>query len=181
MKLLIVCFGNRSKGPMATGLARKIAAAHRLALEIQTAEATGRDTAPVSPLAVDAMRQLSVDISQDCPKPISHRLVEWADLVLAIEPGLALGLALQYPEKADHILCLGEEVAEPHRPVATLGDYVQCRDLLEKLLREMPIWCLPDDTPTRDTPEPVRADRGITHGPRQVTRPAPTFRRSARC
>ena len=140
MKLLIVCFGNICRGPMAYGLARKIAAEKGLALEIQTARMDPHRKGPVTRLAVEAMAQVDVDISQVDAAPISQGLLEWADAAVAVEPDLAIAVRLQYPEAEDKVLHLETNVPDPHRPGAALADYVACRDLLEQGLLRLPIW-----------------------------------------
>jgi protein-tyrosine-phosphatase len=140
MKLLIVSFRNTCRGPMAAGLAGRIAAQQGLVLEIETAGMASNSKGFVAPLAVEAMTGLGVDISQHRSTPVTPELLQSADVVVAVEPDLAVGLRLQYPDTAEKVLELGGDVPDPHRPGATLSDYVACRDLLEALLRRLPIY-----------------------------------------
>jgi len=64
MNLLVVCFGNTCRSPMAGGLARKIAAAKGTSLEVRTAGVAAHNHRPVAQLAVEAMREVDIDISQ---------------------------------------------------------------------------------------------------------------------
>lgn len=143
MKLLIVSFRNTCRGPMAGGLARRIAAQEGLAIEVETAGMALHNKIPVASLAVEAMADVSVDISQHRSKPVTHDLLQWADVIVAVDPDLALGLRLQYPDAAKKILDFGSDVPDPRRPGATLSDYVTCRDLLDALLRRLPICAAP--------------------------------------
>lgn len=140
MKLLIVSFRNTCRGPMACGLARMIAAENEVTCEVRTAGTVAHRRGPATLLAVEAMSQVNIDISTEHSKPLTRGLVEWADAVTAVESDLAVGLSLQYPELANKILRPGPDVQDPRQPWATLTDYVNCRDLLEQGLRQLPIW-----------------------------------------
>lgn len=147
MKLLIVSFRNTCRGPMACGLARKIAVEKGVACEVRTAGTVAHRRGPATLLAVEAMTQVDIDISTEHSKPLTRGLVEWADAVTAVESDLAVGLSLQFPELANKILRPGPDVQDPCQPWATLTDYVNCRDLLEQGLRQLPIWQRPRVAP----------------------------------
>jgi len=68
---------------MAGGLAQKIAAA-----------------IPVAQFAVEAMKEVGIDISQDYSKSVTRDLLEWADLVITVEKNLALELRHRHPDMA---------------------------------------------------------------------------------
>jgi protein-tyrosine-phosphatase len=140
MKLLIVSFSNICRGPMAAGLARKIAQERGVSLEVETAGMAAHSKAPVPAAAIEAMAQAGVDISRHQPKPVASHLLAWADVVLGLERDLTLGLRLQYPDAAEKILDLDSEIRDPRRPGATLEDYAACRDRLESLLRHLEIY-----------------------------------------
>jgi protein arginine phosphatase len=125
---------------MAGGLARKIAAAKGTSVEVRTAGVAAHNRRPVAQLAVEAMREVDVDISQDYSKPVTRDLVEWADLMVAVEKNLALELRHRHPDMASKVNFLDRDVPDPLRSDATLADYVKCRDLLEELLLKLPIW-----------------------------------------
>jgi protein-tyrosine-phosphatase len=140
MKLLIVSFRNTCRGPMAGALARRIAAQKGLVADIETAGMPPYNKSGVAALAAEAMTQIGIDISQHEWKPITAQRIEWADVVIAVDPNLGLGLRLQYPDVAEKIIDLGKDVPDPRRPGATLDDFVSCRDVLDTLLRRLAIF-----------------------------------------
>lgn len=131
MNLLLVCFGNTCRSPMASGSARKIAAKKGADLEVRTAGVAAHNRRPVAQLAVEAMKDIGVDICQDYSKPVTRDLQIWADLVVTVEKDLALELRHHHPDTASKIRHLDTDVPDPLRSDATLADYVKCRDLLD--------------------------------------------------
>jgi protein-tyrosine-phosphatase len=138
MNVLIVSFRNTCRGPMAGALARRIASQHSIALDVAIAGTAQKGS--VAALAVEAMANISEDISQHHPQQLTAQMLEWADVVVALDADLGLGLRLQYPDAADKIIDLGADVPDPRRPGATLDDFVACRDQLDTLLRRLPIY-----------------------------------------
>ena len=63
LKLLIVCFGNTCRSPMAGGLVWKVAATKGHELEVQTAGLGAHRRRPVAQLAADAMREIGFETS----------------------------------------------------------------------------------------------------------------------
>ena len=124
---------------MAGGLARKIAAGKGIELDVRTAGVAHHPNGRVAQLAIDAMKKVW-DISPDYSKPVTPGLIEWADVVVTVKREHALDLRDEYPEAASKILHLASDVPDPLRLGATLTDYEKCRDLLEELLLQLPIW-----------------------------------------
>jgi len=125
---------------MASGLAQKIAAAKGTNLAVRTAGVAAHARRPVAQLAVEAMKEVGVDISQDYSKPVGRDLLRWADLAVTVEKDLALELRHRHPDMAGKIRHLDADVPDPLRADAALADYVNCRSLLEELLLKLPIW-----------------------------------------
>lgn len=85
LRLLFVCSGNLCRSPMAEGIARHLAAARRLDVEIQSCGTIARPGMPASENAVTACQEKGVDISGHVSQPLVSELVRWADQILVME------------------------------------------------------------------------------------------------
>jgi 3-hydroxyisobutyrate dehydrogenase len=86
-EVLFVCVHNAGRSQMAAGLLRKLAG-DRVA--VRTAGSEPADE--LNPVAVEAMREIGVDLSQEFPKPLTDEFVRDADVVITM---LATGGAVQ--------------------------------------------------------------------------------------
>jgi len=106
-KILFVCTGNTCRSPMAEALLRSKARERGLSVEIRSAGVSTIDGLPVSPNAVQALRQRDIE-----HKGISHRLtmdaVEWADLILTMTTSHKRSLLHLYPGAVDKAYTLKE-------------------------------------------------------------------------
>lgn len=84
------------------------------------------------------MAEVGVDISQEYSKPVTPQDIEWADVVVTVEQGHALYLAEEVPTGANKFQSLATDVADPY--CQPLVEYRKCRDRLEELLLQLPIW-----------------------------------------
>jgi arsenate reductase len=77
MNVLFVCTANSARSQMAEGLARN----KGLFTGVNSA---GTKPANVNPLAVAAMREIGIDISQQYSKPLTQELIAWADVIVTL-------------------------------------------------------------------------------------------------
>ena len=77
MNALFVCTANSARSQMAEGLARS---AGRFAGVMSA----GTQPSVVNPLAVEAMREIGIDISSQRSKPLTPELLAWADVVITL-------------------------------------------------------------------------------------------------
>ncbi len=90
MKILIVCSGNTCRSPMAGALLRMIANSRGLIVNVRTAGLkTHHDGGRVAEKAVMVMKELEIDISGERPKPVTKAELDWADLIVTVQDGLA--------------------------------------------------------------------------------------------
>lgn len=66
-RVLILCTGNSCRSQMAEGLMRTMAAHNGISLEVNSA---GTRPSPVNPLAIEAMRDIGIDISKHTSKSV---------------------------------------------------------------------------------------------------------------
>ncbi len=90
-EVLFVCVHNAGRSQMAAGLLNKLANGR---VHVRTA---GSDPAEeINPAAIEAMREVGVDLSQEFPKPLTDEFVRAADAVVTMGCGDACPL---YPGK----------------------------------------------------------------------------------
>ena len=94
---------------MAEGLARSIAASMKFAIEFSSAGVMTRDGLPASEHGVAELRDRGVDISAHRSRTLRSRILEQADLVVAMEE--------------EHRLAIREFPAAAMRPVLLLSEW----------------------------------------------------------
>ncbi len=140
-KILVVCTGNTCRSPMAEGwLNQKLAGKGWMA---ESAGVAAWGGSPASPEAIEAMREIGVDISAHRSQGLSKALVAGAAFVLAMTEGHRSEILRRFPEAAGkthrvHGFGVGaaRDVADPvglpveayrhtrDELVAALGDFV---------------------------------------------------------
>jgi len=99
-RVLFVCTGNLCRSPMAQVLFQDIVSkdAELSAAGIE-ADSAGTDPAfdEATAEAVEAMRGYGLDLSSHRSKPVSERLVDWADLILVMEPWHQIHVTSMFP------------------------------------------------------------------------------------
>jgi protein-tyrosine-phosphatase len=117
-KVLVVCTGNTCRSPMAEGWLNA-----KLAGKGWTAESAGVaawDGSPASPEAVEAMREIGVDIAGHRSRGLSRGVVDGADVILAMTEGHRREIARRFPEAEQKTFLVhgfgaapAEDVADP--------------------------------------------------------------------
>jgi len=105
--ILFVCTGNICRSPMAEGLFRKLTE-KRADFEISSAGVSTTYGQPPSAHAVEAMRAMHVDISDQRSQPITLELLLSARHVFVMTRGHLDIVTMQYPEVADKVFLLRE-------------------------------------------------------------------------
>ncbi len=86
MEILIICTGNICRSPMAEGLLRHILDVRAVkGVHIRSAGTHALDGRPAEPHAVEAVRELGVDITAHTARSLDREMVSAADLVLVME------------------------------------------------------------------------------------------------
>jgi protein-tyrosine phosphatase len=83
--ILLVCTGNICRSPMAEGFIRlRLAERGVESVEVESAGVSGWDESPATEEAVQAMAELDIDISGHRARRLTSKLVDRADLVIAM-------------------------------------------------------------------------------------------------
>ena len=78
MKILFLCTGNSCRSQMAEGFARQLGDGR------VTADSAGIESHGLNPKAVDAMRDIGIDISGQSSKVVSNGMIRSADLIITV-------------------------------------------------------------------------------------------------
>ena len=140
-RVLFICTGNLCRSPMAQVLFQDIVNSDpELADAGIEADSAGTDPAfdNATAEAIEAMRGYGLDLTGHRSKPVSGRLVEWADLILVMEPWHQMHVASLFPAAKGKTHLLTEYaggrgiVADPYG--SGIEVYVERAALLHALL-----------------------------------------------
>ena len=86
MKLLFVCSGNTCRSPLAEGIARQMAAVRGLELAVSSAGTGATEGSSASDGALLVAMERGIDLSEHRSRLLDRRLVDDADVILAMGP-----------------------------------------------------------------------------------------------
>ena len=131
-EVLFVCVHNAGRSQMAAGFLNKLAAVR---VHVRTAGSEPADQ--VNPVAVEAMAEVSIDLSQEFPKPLTDEYVRAADAVITMGCGDACPF---YPGKRYEDWELEDPAGKDLDTVRRIRDEIEARvrTLLDELTGERP-------------------------------------------
>ena len=129
-EVLFVCVHNAGRSQMAAGLMNKLAEGR---VHVRTAGSDPADQ--INPAAVEAMREVGVDLSQEFPKPLNDEFVRAADAVITMGCGDACPI---YPGKRYEDWELEDPAGKDVETVRRIRNDIEdrVRTLLGKLVPE---------------------------------------------
>jgi len=127
-KVLFVCVHNSGRSQMAEAFFNKLAAGKA------SASSAGTDPAPqVNPVAVEAMREMGIDISRQKPKALTFEMVEKADRVVTMGCGVEGVCPASFVHTEDWEL--DDPAGKPLDEVRRIRDQIRAR--VTELLKEL--------------------------------------------
>jgi len=126
-EVLFVCVHNAGRSQMAAGLLEQLA---RGRVNVRTAGSDPADE--INPVAVEAMAEVGVDLSNEFPKPLTDDAVRAADVVITMGCGDACPI---YPGKRYEDWELDDPAGKDLKTVRRIRDEIEerVRSLLEEL------------------------------------------------
>ncbi len=106
VSILIVGAADTGRAPIAAALLRRLAAARGYAWSIASAGVVGHDDDPLQPMARDTLAVLGLSRDDHVARSLTDELAAAADLLIAVDSGIARVLRNRYPDAA--IASLGE-------------------------------------------------------------------------
>jgi len=138
--ILFVCTGNICRSPMAEGLFRHLTAKMGGRYRTLSAGVGAIDGMAPSPHAVQALRELGIDISRQRSRALTGELVRQADLIFGMTHGHVHAVGAMYPQAAEKAMVLREfddtlesyekDIADPIG--GSYQVYLHCRDEIEQ-------------------------------------------------
>lgn len=139
--ILFVCTGNTCRSPMAEALFM-----HRkgdLEWEAQSAGVFASPGSPASANAVEAVRELDIDLTAHRSQPLTPELVEKADLIITMTDSHRDHILSYFPEVGDRVCLINSfgtskvpaDVSDPFG--GSLNTYKQTRDEIDRALSDL--------------------------------------------
>jgi len=143
-RILFVCLGNQCRSPMAEYLFKQILAKSQnsKAKEIViTSASTGiYDGAPASRKTIEVMRRRGIDLSGFRAKQVTPELIDWADLILAMDRRNKKAIIKMLPDAAAKTFTLKEYAGNGDDPDVEdpvgqpIEQYEKCANEIEDAL-----------------------------------------------
>src|SRR5690242_10653234 len=137
--ILFICTGNVCRSPMAEGIFRQ-AIQGRGNYRVGSAGLGAMEGQPPSTHAVDAVKELGIDISNQRSRMLTHALVAQADYIFGMTHSHVDTVMLLYPQAAEKTFLLREfdetldffekDISDPIG--GSYDVYLDCRDQIEQ-------------------------------------------------
>jgi protein-tyrosine-phosphatase len=134
--MLMIGAADTGRAPMAAALLRRLANRHGYHWQIESAGVVGHDGAPPQPETRSALAAYNLDISTHVARSLTAELAAQADLLIAVDSGIARVLHVHYPGAP--IIALGEldgsrrDIPDPFR--MQIGAWVYYAREMEQIL-----------------------------------------------
>jgi protein-tyrosine-phosphatase len=107
-KILFVCTGNSCRSIMAEAYMKKRAQEESLSLEVKSAGTLGINDMPPTQQALKVLADEGIDTEGYQSKALSKELIDWADLILVMEPLHKSRILEDVPEAEGKVRYLAE-------------------------------------------------------------------------
>lgn len=143
--ILFVCSGNTCRSPMAQAIAETMfrkAGSGLESIKVMSAGIAAVDGQPASANAIEAMREMGMDISRHRSRMLNGELVGQADLILTMTLQHKRYVLMMFPESYDKVFTLKEyadcgssDISDPFG--GSLEDYRECADEIQQALSRL--------------------------------------------
>ena len=154
-RILFICTGNVCRSPMAEGIFRKVVSGRPF--EVRSAGLGAANGMPPSAHAIQAVRELGIDISGQRSQMLTAELVASSDYILGMTHSHVDSVMMMYPQAAEKTFLLREfddtldlfekDISDPIG--GSYQVYLNCRDQIEQGI--MSLLKFIDQAEVRDT------------------------------
>lgn len=132
-RIFVVCTGNTCRSPMAEGIIRKIVEEERIeGVSVKSAGLAAYYGDPPSDYAVEALREIGIDISGHRSRPVTREELAEADVIYVMTQQHKNVILDAMPEVKARIAVM--EIADPFG--LSLEHYQACRDEMLTYFRQ---------------------------------------------
>lgn len=142
MRFLFVCTGNTCRSPMAEGILKDIAKKKNLDIQVSSAGIFAHNGEPISSKAIEAMKQIGIDISDYRSKSLNEKQLRDADIILTMGHSHKHFIEDKYRGYGGKVFTLLEyvygfknDISDPYG--GDLNIYKEIRDEIYQAIREM--------------------------------------------
>lgn len=133
MRILFICTGNTCRSPMAEALVR-----HKMPVaEVCSAGIFAAENGRANSHALKALKERAITLDH-YSQPVTHKLLNWADLVLTMTTDHKQSLIMRYPGFQDKYFTLKEYVSEADKEIwdELKGVYADYEEKRSKFMQE---------------------------------------------
>ena len=141
-KILFVCTGNTCRSPMAEALFR-LRIGDEMQWEASSAGIYAGEGSPASANALEAMRELGIDLSEHRSKPLTAELIGSVDMIATMTAGHRFQILQDFPEVGNRVSLIKSfgtskvpaDISDPFG--GSLGVYENTRDEIDRALSDL--------------------------------------------
>lgn len=118
--VLMLCFGNICRSPVAEGLLKKISLIHKMDLIVSSAGIYhGTANQPAQPHSITVAREHGIDIRQHRARVLNHDIIHQHELILVADEEIKKITIHQYPSASGKIKRMGhfrdQDIEDPYQ------------------------------------------------------------------
>lgn len=142
MKVLFICTGNTCRSPMAEGILNDLSMKRAINYKSRSAGIFAMDGGRAADNAIEAMKDIGIDISDHASKSIEKDLLEEVDLILTMSKGHKDSLISYYPQIENKVYLLNEYADGTNKDIEDpygmgLDYYIKARDEIYKAVERI--------------------------------------------
>ena len=142
MRIIFICTGNTCRSPMAEGILKDLAIKNNLDIKVQSAGVYAGKNNNAADFAIEAMKDIGINISNHKSDQVNGELLDKTDLVLTMSNSHKKQILSQYPSINGKVFLLNEFAYGEERDIedpfgAPLRYYEKARDEIYKAVEEI--------------------------------------------